>query len=53
MLTYFQSVAGDWRYATDYDREIMKISGDDVKTIAATYLIPENRTLAVVGKEQP
>ncbi|MBN2427164.1 MAG: insulinase family protein [Deltaproteobacteria bacterium] len=53
MLAYFQSVAGDWRYATNYDREIMKISGTDVKTIAATYLIPENRTVAVVGKEHP
>jgi len=53
MLAYFQSVAGDWRYATNYDREIMKISAEDLKKAAATYFSPQNRTVAVLGKEKP
>jgi predicted Zn-dependent peptidase len=53
MLTYFQIVAGDWHYATNYDSEIMKITAEDVKAAAAAYLVAENRTVAVLSKEQP
>jgi predicted Zn-dependent peptidase len=50
MLSYFQIVAGDWRYATEYDREIVKISAHDLKNTAATYLRKDNRTVAVLSK---
>ena len=53
MLAYFQSVAGDWRYATNYDREIVKITAEDLKKVATAYLNRENRTVAVLGKEKP
>lgn len=53
MLSYFQTVAGDWRYTTDYEREIMKISADDVKKTAASYFVEKNRTVAVLTQEAP
>ena len=53
MLSYFQTVAGDWRYATEYDREIVKVSAEDLKNTAAAYLRKENRTVAILSKETP
>lgn len=53
MLSYFQTVAGDWRYLTEYDREIVKVSAQDLKETAAAYFTRENRTVAVLGKEAP
>jgi predicted Zn-dependent peptidase len=53
MLSYFQIVAGDWRYLTEYDREIVKVTAQDLKGTAAAYFTKENRTVAVLGKEAP
>ncbi len=53
MLSYFQTVAGDWRYLTEYDREIVKVSAQDLMQTAATYFTKGNRTVAVLGKEAP
>ncbi|NLC69966.1 MAG: insulinase family protein [Desulfuromonadaceae bacterium] len=53
MLSYFQTVAGDWRYATRYDREIAGIGAEDVRRAAAAYLHRDNRTVAVVTRGVP
>jgi len=53
MLSYFQTVAGDWRYATHYDDEIAAISAEDVRQAAATYLRGGNRTVAVLKRGAP
>lgn len=50
MLTYYQSVAGDWRYLIEYDRVVAGLGPADVRQIARTYLTPDNRTVAVLGK---
>jgi predicted Zn-dependent peptidase len=48
MLTYFQSVAGDWRYLIDYDRQIAKITAEDVMRVAQKYFTAQNRTVAIL-----
>jgi predicted Zn-dependent peptidase len=53
MLGYFQTVAGDWRYATRYDREIAAITAADIQRTAAAYLHQDNRTVAVLTRGTP
>jgi predicted Zn-dependent peptidase len=50
MLTYYQSVAGDWRYLVGYDEVVAGLGPEDVRQVAATYLVPANRTVAVIGR---
>ena len=51
MLTYYQVVAGDWHYLVDYDAVVAGLSAEDVRQTAATYLVPDNRTVAILGKQ--
>jgi predicted Zn-dependent peptidase len=51
MLTFHQSVSGDWRYLIDYEEQIASITADDIQRVAATYLVPANRTVAVLQKK--
>ncbi|HAD04039.1 MAG: peptidase M16 [Desulfuromonadales bacterium GWD2_61_12] len=51
MLTYYQTVAGDWRYLTRYDQAAATITAAEVQAVAARYLVPENRTVATLGRE--
>jgi predicted Zn-dependent peptidase len=48
MLTYFQTVAGDWRYLSDYDRQVATITAEDVMAAASRYFTSENRTVAIL-----
>lgn len=51
MLTYFQTVAGDWRYLVDYDRQIASITADEVMQAARRYFIAANRTVAILEEK--
>jgi len=51
MLTYYQTIAGDWRYLVDYDEKVAGITADDIMSVARTYFAPENRTVAVLSKK--
>jgi len=51
MLTYYQSVAGDWRYIVTYDREVATITAEEVMATARRYFTPVNRVVATLGKE--
>ncbi len=53
MLTFNQSVSGDWRYLVDYDAQIASITAEDIMRAAATYLVPGNRTVATLQKKGP
>ena len=55
MLSYYQSVAGDWRYLVSYDRIAAGIGADEVREVARRWLRPENRTVATLGRggEEP
>jgi predicted Zn-dependent peptidase len=51
MLTYYQSVAGNWRYLVDYDREVASISAEEIMAVAKRYFTAENRTLVSLDQE--
>lgn len=46
MLSYYQSVAGDWRYVEDLLDVIERITPEDIMEVSKKYLIDENRTVA-------
>ncbi len=50
-LTFYQSVAGDWRYLVTYDQVVAGIGADEVMATARTYFTPTNLTVATLGKE--
>jgi predicted Zn-dependent peptidase len=50
MLTYYQSVAGDWRYLVTYDREVATINAEEVMATARTWFAPANRVIVTLGK---
>lgn len=52
ILTYFQTVVGDWRYFARYRDEIEKITPEDVQRVARQYLVPANRTVAILVKKE-
>ena len=51
LLTSYQSLAGDWRYLSNYQREIEKITVEDIKLAANTYLTESNSTVVVLKRE--
>ncbi len=51
MLTYYQTIAGDWRYLVDYDEQVAGITAEEVMAVARTYFAPENRTVATLSKK--
>ncbi len=54
-LAYYATLAGDWRYLTTHLEQLGKITPADIQAVAAKYLRPENRTVAVIvtRKETP
>lgn len=47
-LAYFQTVAGDWRYLVEHAEVLAGITADEVAAAVRTYLVPTNRTTAVL-----
>jgi len=50
MLTYYQSVAANWRYLIDYDQQVASITAEEIMAVAQRYFTPENRTLVTLSK---
>ncbi len=50
MLTYYQTLAEDWRYLVTYDDIVAGITAEEIMTAARTYLAPANRTVAILAK---
>lgn len=44
-LSFFEAVAGDWRYLADHRKTVASIAAEDVREVARRYLVPENRTV--------
>lgn len=53
MLTYYQSVIGDWRYVLSYDEKIAALNAEDVMQTARAWLHSGNRTLVVLERGGP
>ncbi len=51
LLTSYQSLAGDWRYVSNYQREIEKLTAEDIMLAANTYFTEANRTVVVLKRE--
>lgn len=55
-LAYFQALTGDWRYIDEHPRILATITPEEVSEVARTYLVPNNRTVAVLvptGEDRP
>lgn len=50
-MTYFETIAGDWRYLLNHPKEIRKVTPQDIMRVAKKYLIKRNRTVAVLVKK--
>ncbi len=49
-LTFFEVVAGDWRYMADHRKRIAAITPEDVQRVARTYFVPENSTVVTLQR---
>jgi len=49
-LSYFEAVAGDYRYILDHINNIGKITPENIRDTAAKYLTAENRTVAIIRR---
>ena len=52
MLTYYQSVAGDWRYLVTYDEQVANLSAEDIMAAARKYFTDSNKTLVRLQREE-
>jgi predicted Zn-dependent peptidase len=52
MLSYYETVAGDWRYISTFLDLVEKVSPEDIMRAADTYLTQENRTVATLMKDK-
>ncbi len=47
-LAYYAALAGDWRYLTTHLERLETITPAEIQAVAARYLRPENRTVAIL-----
>jgi predicted Zn-dependent peptidase len=47
-LAYFQSLAGDWRYAVNHPKVLATITPEEVSRAAARYFTPDNETVTIL-----
>jgi predicted Zn-dependent peptidase len=45
-LAYFEAVAGDWRYLIRIRDRMAAVKAEDVRRVAAAWLVKRNRTVA-------
>jgi predicted Zn-dependent peptidase len=48
LLSYYQTVFGDWRYATEYLARIKKVTLQDIKDMKNRYFTDTNRTVGIL-----
>ena len=51
-LSYYQTIAGDWRYIEDHLKIIEKVTPEDIMKVAKKYFIKKNRTVAQIVKKE-
>lgn len=52
-LSYYEIMAGDYHYLSDYLKVMEKITPEDVIRVARKYLVKENRTVATLVNSNP
>jgi predicted Zn-dependent peptidase len=53
LLSYYQTLYGDWRYAADYLAMIKKVTIRDVKAMKEKYFSESNRTVGILLDSRP
>jgi predicted Zn-dependent peptidase len=48
-ISYFQAIAGDWRYILGHQKKIQGIDSADIQRVVSTYLAPKRRRTAVLS----
>jgi predicted Zn-dependent peptidase len=48
-----QSLLGDWRETFRLSEQLESVSAEDVRRVAAEYLVAANRTVAVLRRRAP
>jgi predicted Zn-dependent peptidase len=51
MVSYYEVIAGDYRYITNQIKIIDTITAEDIRSTAHKYLTPENRTVAILVQQ--
>ena len=49
-LTYFEAVAGDWRYLLKHEEVLKTIDPQEIQDVAKRYLNKDNRTVSILSK---
>lgn len=52
-LSYFQSITGDWRYATRHNERLQRITPQLIRRVARLYFKRSNRTVATLVQTRP
>ena len=47
-----ESLTGDWRSTFRLSARLREVSAEDVRRVAAEYLVPSNRTVAVLVRQE-
>jgi len=50
-LSYFEAVAGDWRYFLRHEEVMKTISAEEIRQVAQKYFVNANRTVSVLAKK--
>jgi len=51
MLTFYESLSGDWHYIYDLQKKIAQITSEDVKRVSSSYFVPQRRVSVYLEKE--
>ncbi|OPY84246.1 MAG: Peptidase M16 inactive domain protein [Syntrophus sp. PtaU1.Bin208] len=51
MLSYFETLAGDYRYIVEHMKIIDKITTDDIARVAKQYFTDDNKTIALLSNK--
>jgi len=52
MLSYYETVAGSWRYIMTFLDLLEKVTPEDIMVTARQYLVRQNRTVATLVKNE-
>jgi predicted Zn-dependent peptidase len=52
-LSYFEIIAGDWRYMLDQIEAVRNVTPEDIQQAANKYFVTQNRTIAELAPLQP
>jgi predicted Zn-dependent peptidase len=52
-LTYFEVIAGDWKYLLQHEEVLKTITPQEIQAVARKFLVNTNRTVSILSKNAP